>query len=491
MYLFLAGGTGLLADHFDFSEFERCGRMSVKKAAVFFLFFLFLSGCQALPTTVRPNLDTVGEIFLYAEPFPKEVAGLSFSLEGISAINEEGQEIPFSPSFQQLKAGEPGRQRLLAMAYLPPGSYRGFSFHVSAAALKSERGEAALAVPGSPVKVDYPFLVEKKNAYVVSLTLNQEPVKDGHFTPVFQVSVPQRPLSGLLGYVSNRGADAVMVFDKKKMEVSGAVVTGSDPGAIVVDEVNLKAYVAVSGEDAVALLDLLSGKIINRTALSPGDAPREIALTPDGRTLLTVNYGTNTVSFIDTSSLTEVQRVQVGFAPCSLLMDSAGRRAYVFNSRSNTVSVIDVASMAVVTTLPTETGPVRGQFNARGDRLYVIFSGSPYLDVIDLRTLSLLQRQYVGADACSIKVDPRTDLLYIGRKHDNAVAVYNPFTLIPSYYIRTRGSVSYMTIDAREGNLYLVIPERKTVSVVNLISRDVMGEMDVDDPFWVAMTGER
>ncbi len=463
----------------------------MKKASALFLFLLMLYGCRTLPTMAKPSLENLGEIFLYAEPFPKEAAGLSFSLEGVSAVNDDGQEIPLPLSFQELKADDPGRQRLLATAPLPPGSYRGFTFRVAAAALKSLQAEKTLTVPQGPVTIEYPFRVEKKNAHVFSLTLNGETVKNGAFSPAFRVTAPGMPLSGLLGYVSNRGADAVMVFDKKKMEVAGAIVAGADPGAIVIDETNLRAYVAVSGEDAVALVDLLSGKIINRTTLAPGDAPREIALTPDGRMLLTANYGTNTVSFIDTSLLTEVQRVQVGYAPGSLLMDGTGRRAYIFNDRSNTISVIDVARMAVVGTLPTETGPVRGQFNARQDRLYVIFSGSPYLDVIDLRTLAVLRRQYVGTGAYSMRVDPRTDLLYIGRKRDNAVAVYNPFTLTPSYYIRTQGPVSYMTIDAKEDNLYLVIPERKTVSVVSLVSRNVVGEMDVDDPFWVAMMGER
>lgn len=465
----------------------------MRKAAVILFSLLWLSGCRTMPAVARPSLENAGGIFLYVQPFPKEAERLRFSLEGVSVVTDNGQEIPLSLSFKDFNSDTLGRQRLLAFFTLPPGAYSGFSFRVKSAELKTKEGTAALLVPEGPVSVDFNFRVERKRAYVMQLASNYgEAVDNVTFSPVFRLFIPERPLTGLTGYVSNYGSNAITVFDKKGMEVSGAIAEERGPRAMVIDPLQLKAYVAIADEDAVDIIDLLSGNVINRLRIAPGDDPREVALTPDGRVLLTANYGTKTVSFIDTSHFMELQRVIVGDNPRSLLIDGTGRRAYVLNSYSSTMSVIDIPRMAVVATVPTELDPVRGQFNRRGDRLYIISSGSSYLSVIDIGTLSIVKRVFVGMGASSFKVDSRTDLLYVGRRHDDGVTVYNPVTFTPTQFIRVGGPVSYMTIDGEENNLYLVIPQRRMVAVVNLISREVVGKIDVgEEPFWVTMMGER
>lgn len=464
------------------------------KSAIFILVSSFLLlGCQALPSVMRPTLENAGEIFVYVQPFSKEAERLTFSLEAVSAVTEDDREIPLPLGFTDFNAAALGRQRLLTFSQLPTGTYSGFSFRVKSAALKTKEEEASLLVSEGTVRADYPFRVDRKRAYVISLALNYgESVKNVSFSPAFRISVPKWPLSGITGYVSNYGSDAVTVFDKKNMEVSGAIATGRGPRAIAIDPLPFKAYVAISDEDAIEVIDILSGNTINSTRIAPGDDPREIALTLDGRMLLTANYGTKTVSFIDTSNLVELQRVSVGDGPRSLLIDSTGRKAYVFNSYSNTMSVIDIARRAVTATVPLESSPVRGQFNRKGDRMYVIFSGSPNLVVLDVATLTVVKRQFVGLGAISMKVDTKTDLLYIGKRGDDAVTVYNPFNFTPAYFIRTGGPVAYMTLDGEENNLYMIVPEKKIISIVNLISRNVVGEIDVgEDPLWVTVIGER
>ena len=112
--------------------------------------------------------------------------------------------------------------------------------------------------------------------------------------------------------------------------------------------------------------------------------------------------------------------------------------------------------------------------------------------VLDVATLSRVRKAFVGMGSDTMKVDTKTDFLYIGKKGSEGVAVYDPFTLSPVFHIRTPGVVAYMAIDNEEDNLYLVIPERRVVSIVNLISKKVVGEIDVDeDPYWVGMMGQR
>jgi len=50
------------------------------------------------------------------------------------------------------------------------------------------------------------------------------------------------------------------------------------------------------------------------------------------------------------------------------------------------------------------------------------------MTVIDPLPFSVLKRIYTGANAASIKFDSRTNLLYLGKKHDDTVEVFDPFS---------------------------------------------------------------
>jgi YVTN family beta-propeller protein len=253
-----------------------------------------------------------------------------------------------------------------------------------------------------------------------------------------------------------------------------------------------KVYVTLSGEDAIEVIDITAQEVINRIRLDTGDRPRELALTPDGRSLLVVNNGSNTVSFVDPVSLFELMRIKVGNGPNSILIDSRGRRAFVFNTLSSTITVLDIPLKAVITTLSTDPGPLRGQFNRREDRLYVIHEFSSFLTVIDPTSLSVIRRFPVRMGMNAIKVDPITDLVYLGRKNDVVIEVYDPLAFVSVDVIRTGGTITYMAIDGEENNLYLVNSELRQLMVSNLVSKRTVYEIDVaEEPYWVSVMGER
>lgn len=174
------------------------------------------------------------------------------------------------------------------------------------------------------------------------------------------------------------------------------------------------------------------------------------------------------------------------------MINSTGRRAFVFNTLSSTISIIDIPNKALVTTISTEPGPLRGQFNRRGDKLYVIHEWSSYLTVMDPNFLSVMRKFSVRMGIGSIKVDTNTDLVYLGRKNDTVVEVYDPFSFVPVDFIKTGASIAHMTIDGEENNLYMINPEIKTMMVINLISKKMVSEIDVGEgPYWVTVMGER
>jgi YVTN family beta-propeller protein len=458
--------------------------------------FLILLGCEAALQQLRPALEEEGEVYLYLQPLPQEAERLRFTIENISAVSVEGREIPLSTSksLQEVKGPDVRRQRLLASGPLQPGLYTGFSFKTKNATLKTEEGDAALLVPEGPSRIEFPFRIDRKQGLVISLEFKYHDSIRGkiNFLPTFSPFIPTKPVNTRIGYVTNSGSNDIIVFDKKSAQVFAVILTGSGPSGMVLDQRLLRAYVALSGDDAIELIDVTAGAIINRMRLSTGDRPKELALTPDGRVLLCVNNGSNSLSFIDPNSLFETGRINVGNGPSSVLIDQTGRRAFVFNTLSSTISVIDIPNRAIITTIATDPGPLRGQFNRRGDRLFVIHELSSYLTMIDPATLTTIRRFSVRIGMNSIKVDTRTDLVYLGRKIDPVVEVYDPLSFVPVDYVQTGGGISYMTIDGDENNLYMVSSNKNRVILSNVVSKKIVGEMDVGEgPYWVTMMGER
>lgn len=443
---------------------------------------------------MKPSSREGTPFYAYLQPFPQEAERLIFTLDEMSAVREDGTAIPLSLSLSRLGALETRRQRLLASGDLPPGHYTGIFIRVKEAHLRRAEDDAALLVPGDAVRLDLAFDIKAGQASLLFLAFNYEKsVQEGsRFFPAFSLFVPERPVVGVVGYVANAGADTLTIFDKQRKEAVGAIATGRGPRGMALDPRSKRGFVALADDDAVEVIDVAAGNIVNRLRLIPGDHPQEPALTPDGSLLLTANAGSDTVSVIDAVSLVEVNRVAVGNGPNAIVIDPAGRRAYTFNTHAGSISVIDLATRSLVTTLAIGPEPLRGQFNKTGDRLYVIHKGSPYLTVIDPFSLATVERVFAGMGMTAVKFDVRTNLLYLAKRQDARVDLYDPFSLFPIESIDSGGSVASMAIDGDEENLYLVLPERKSVMIFNLVSKKAVSEIDVgDDPYWVTLMGER
>ena len=454
---------------------------------------MLLVGCEGIVLQLRPRLADEGVVYLYLQPFPQEAERLRFSIDGISAISSDGSEAPLSLSLHELKGSELRRQRLLATGFLSAGEYSGFLVRTKAALLRGDGADSALLVPEFPVKSDFTFVVERSRGYVLCLILKYaESVEAGYrFSPTFSIFTPDRPPLNLMGFVTNSGSNDITLFNKKSRQAFAAITTGRRPSGMALDARAQRAYVAVSDEDTVAVIDILAGRISDEIRLRPGDEPLELALTLDGRTLLSANRGSNTVSLIDPQSRFEQARIDVGIGPRSVVVEQTGRRAFVFNTLSNTISVIDIPRRILIRTIQTDPAPIRGGFNRRGDRLYVIHEISSYVTVVDPNTLTPTGRFPLRSAMNAIKVDPNTDLVYLAGKRDFVVGVYDPLAFAPVDVVDTAASVVQMATDGDENTLYMVSPDRRSILAADRIRKNVVGEIDVGEgPYWVTVVGE-
>lgn len=435
-----------------------------------------------------------GTVHIYLQPLPPGAARLTFTISSIAAIDSKGAASPLKLGLGTIRIEDVGRQRLLAEGKLPGGSYAGFSLVITHAALKNGREEAALAIPETPVRVDFPFVVMAQPASVVWLTLQYDGSVPGGFafSPVFVAATPPRPIADHAGFVTNAGSNTITVFDKSLAQVVATIATCAGPGGMALDQRRRRVYVACSKDDEIQSIDVATGDIVERTRVSPGDRPREVALSPDGMTLLSVNTGSNSVTFFDAVSLARRERVNVGSGPGSIVIDPEGKRAFVSNTLSSSLSVIDLANHSLVATLSTEASPLRAVFNRRADRLYVIHDRSPYMTVLDPRQLTAGTRARLRIGVSAITVDTVRDLVCIGGDGDTTIDFYDPNALMPLFSMKIRTGASFLAFDAEDNRLYMVSPQTRSVAVARLPDRKVAAEFDVGDgPFFVVVMGQK
>ena len=132
-------------------------------------------------------------------------------------------------------------------------------------------------------------------------------------------------------------SDEIVLLDARTLEERGRFAAGPDagpPGQPALKPLNL----AWSPDGQVIWVGLhlagtvrafrTSGEIVGTVAV--GARPAQIALTPDGGTLVTANRADASLSLVDTSSLIETARIPLGAEhPHGIALDALGLRAFV------------------------------------------------------------------------------------------------------------------------------------------------------------------
>ena len=122
-------------------------------------------------------------------------------------------------------------------------------------------------------------------------------------------------------------------------------------------------------------------------------AASSIAITPDGECLIVVNPDSNTVSLIDTVTLTVRAELLVGVNPISVAVAPDGGLAYVANQGSDSLSFIDIEAGAVLGAIEVGNRPAGVTISPDGELLAVAELGDDQvrlLNIPGLDTVSVL-----------------------------------------------------------------------------------------------------
>lgn len=476
---------------------KKSSRKMMKKENYFcflVLLFLVIGGCMPQPPAFKPTDAKEGDLLIYLQPLPQEAQLLTFTIASLSAVRLDGTLLPLTLHLNELKGAElVSVQKPLASAVLPPGLYKGISLQIDRATLLGEEGEVDLLVPTERIFVEHDFTVSKNADLTLVLSLSPVKIVTGgfQFTPSFLLLKPNRQLTNLKGFASNSGSNSVTVFNKNTMEVVDRIKTGEEPKGLALDQNKGWLYVALAGEDVIEIIEVINGEIQGRIRLVLGDRPVELALSSDGRTLISANSGSNTVSIINTESLFEEGRISFPSEPSSLIFSSSGTQSYVLQSLANSLSAVSLTKKELGGTVTLTESPDQAVISKDGKKIYVISEFSSDLLVIDPADFSVISRIFIGSGAFSIKLDSKTGLIYVG-KTTGEIAVVDSVSLAVIDTFKVDGEAGFLTIDNEENNLFVVLPEKKKIQKLNLVNKKILGTIEVGEGCYdIVVMGER
>jgi YVTN family beta-propeller protein len=302
--------------------------------------------------------------------------------------------------------------------------------------------------------------------YVANRTTNNLSVIEGdRVTSVIPVGAAPMALAadektGLV-YVANEGDNTISFISGNN--VVRTVPAPESPSCLVALDGRL--YAGGRGENAVAVLDGLSGERVATVALSTTIGVLALAVNPvegllyadvynnvqivrlrDGATVAVLDHPTYItlaadpalqrvlVSEYDADSgkqylvayepygQEELGRAEVGGDPRGVAIDSEAERIYVVNSWSNNVSVLDGRSLRVITTISTGLRSLAVAVSEE-HQVYVVNSDSDNITVIDGQTLRVLGVVPLSLLPSAMAVHPDTGRLYVACASTNSVFV--------------------------------------------------------------------
>ena len=168
-------------------------------------------------------------------------------------------------------------------------------------------------------------------------------------------------------YIISRDSDDLTVIDLDRLEIVGRVHTAGVANHMAELSADFtKLYVDSESTNESIVVDATRLEVIKR--IPTGDRPTHVSLSRDGNLLAVVNEYSDTVSFIDPATDTEIKRLSGFFTPHFVRFAPDGRSAYVANIGAFHVTRVDLASLEIAEHIALDgfSGPP-GVTPARGE----------------------------------------------------------------------------------------------------------------------------
>lgn len=188
-----------------------------------------------------------------------------------------------------------------------------------------------------------------------------------------------------------QGADAAEPFKLVKR-----IEAPKTPSHLNIDSKSTVVYASLQDSDELLAIDLATQA--PRWKIKIGKMPADLFLTADDRTLLVGLTGDRVVEAYDVSGPQPrlIKRIDTGKGAHAFRARGDGRHVFVSNRVANTISLIDTQTLSVVENYPGPGGPDCMEMLADGKTLLVTSRWARKLSFIDLPSKQVVRQIDVG-----------------------------------------------------------------------------------------------
>jgi YVTN family beta-propeller protein len=252
---------------------------------------------------------------------------------------------------------------------------------------------------------------------------------------------------------------------------------GQAPGALSALDVPIshhdRVYAAEQFSNTVSVTDPVDNKLLGVIKL--GDAQpanfsplykgqvlvHGLGYSPDHRTLAVVSIGSNSVTFIDTTTNAVKHVTYVGRSPHEAFFTHDGREVWVTVRGENYISVLDAKTFAEKTRIITPSGPGMQIFSPDGKYGYICSSFNPEIDVVSVADHRIIAKVKQESPFCpNIAATPDGNQVWFTLKDIGETQVFSarpPFNVIKTidtgpitnhvnFAHTAKGTFAYVTI---------------------------------------------
>ena len=168
------------------------------------------------------------------------------------------------------------------------------------------------------------------------------------------------------------------------------------PSHLAIDSRSSVVYVSLQDSDEMLAIDLATQKV--RWKVKVGKLPADLFLTADDRTLLVALTGDRFVEAWDVSGAAPklAKRIETGDGAHAFRARGDKRHVFVSNRVANTISLLDTQTMTVVDKFAAPGGPDCMEMLADGRTLLVTSRWAKKLTFIDIESRSVTRQVAVG-----------------------------------------------------------------------------------------------
>jgi YVTN family beta-propeller protein len=187
-------------------------------------------------------------------------------------------------------------------------------------------------------------------------------------------------LAGDRAYISDGGANSVVVIDRHSLRKLAAINVPKGPDGILYDAFSGRVFAFDGGSEDATAIDAATGRVVGKVPL--GGKPE--AAAADGHGTIFVNIeNTSEVAAFDSTRLQVLRRWPLGpcTEPSGMAIDPAHQRIFS-GCRNSLMAVSDTQAGKVITTIPIGAGVDSNRFDPGDGLVFSSNGGSGTLTVV-------------------------------------------------------------------------------------------------------------